>query len=207
MSLIFKSNVAQGTLLGVWKKEEDFELLQTVYPLRAEEKLDFSKINNIQRKSEWLTTRILLTEMLEKRKIINYSTLGKPFLVESNLTISISHSKNFVAIILSSQFQVGIDIEHVSERVRKVIHKFLDDAEIQWCRSLKQQTLCWSAKEAIFKIYEKELDFKDVEIKAFQPNSGRGSFWARIHKEDQDKSFKINFLEFDEDVLVYTLTK
>ncbi|HAM98162.1 MAG TPA: hypothetical protein DCQ26_06090 [Marinilabiliales bacterium] len=206
MPLIFKSNVAQGTLLGVWKKEEDFELLQTVYPLRAEEKLDFVKINNIQRKSEWLATRILLTEMLEKRKTINYSEHGKPQLKDSSLMLSISHSKNFVAIIISNQHQVGIDIEHVSERVRKVIHKFLRDAEIQWCQTLKQQTLCWCAKETIFKIYEKELDFKDVEIQAFQPDAEHGSFWARTQKGDQYKSFKINFLEFDDDVLTYTLT-
>ena len=58
----------------------------------------------------------------------------------------------------------------------------------------------------IFKIYEKELDFKDVEIQAFQPDAEHGSFWARTQKGDQYKSFKINFLEFDDDVLTYTLT-
>ena len=54
--------------------------------------------------------------------------------------------------------------------------------------------------------YEKELDFKDVEIQAFQPDAEHGSFWARTQKGDQYKSFKINFLEFDDDVLTYTLT-
>lgn len=207
MALVFKEHIAMGTLLGVWKKEEELELLQTVFPLRSEEKEAFEKISNITRKKEWLATRILLTEMLQKRKRIVYSEHGKPAIHESELHISISHSRNFVAIITSNQYFPGIDIEHIAERVVKIKHKFLNENELSWCTSLAQMTGCWSAKEAVFKVFEKELDFKDMEVNAFNPEDEKGTFTAKLFKKLPGQTLKINYRHFDDDILTYVLVR
>ncbi len=196
-----------GTLLGVWKKEEELELLHSVFPLRSEEKADFEKISNLTRRKEWLTTRVLLTELLQKRKIINYSAHGKPFINESKLNLSISHSRNFVAIIISSQYYPGVDIEQVSERVANVQHKFLNETERVWCNSLSLMTACWSAKEAVFKIFERELDFHDMVVEPFQLGPDKGQFEASIIKSVPPKRFKINYRFFENDILTYTLRR
>jgi phosphopantetheinyl transferase len=207
MALVFKEHIAMGTLLGVWKKEEELELLHAVFPLRSEEIADFKKISNVTRQKEWLTTRVLLTEMLQKRRIISYSEHGKPFINESNLNLSISHSRNFVAIIISSQYYPGVDIEQVSERVANVNHKFLNDTEREWCTSLPLMTACWSAKEAVFKIFERELDFHDMVVEPFQLEPDKGQFEASIIKTFPPARFKIKYRFFDNDILTYTLKR
>lgn len=204
MPLVYKASVAQGTFLGIWKKEETFDFLQNIYPLHSEEKPGYEKINNIQRKGEWLATRVLLTEMLEKRKTITYSEHGKPGLLHSNFEISISHSKNFVAILLSKIYKVGIDVEHLSERVRNVQHKFLTDEELQWCKTIKQLTLCWSAKESVFKIFEKGLDFKNIQIAPFECGTDKGQFVAVVREGNFSNNFTVHYLEIEEDVLTFT---
>lgn len=196
-----------GTLLGVWKKEEELELLQSVFPLRSEEKADFEKISNVTRQKEWLTTRVLLTEMLQKRRIISYSAHGKPFIKGSKLNLSISHSRNFVAIIISSQYYPGVDIEHVSARVANVRHKFLNETEQAWCSSLPLMTACWSAKEAVFKIFERELDFHDMVIEPFQLETDKGQFESSIIKTNPPARFKIKYRFFENDILTYTLKR
>ncbi len=207
MALVFKEYIAQGTLLGVWKKEEELELLQTVFPLRSEEKISFNKISNIPRKKEWLTTRILLTEMFEKRKLISYSENKKPYLKDSNLNLTISHSSHFVAIIISNHYQPGVDIEHISERVQNIKHKFLSTTELSWCNTIPLLTACWSAKEAVFKIFEKELDFKDMEINPFQLENEKGHFDSSILKSNPPIQLKIDYLFFEDHILTYALKR
>jgi 4'-phosphopantetheinyl transferase len=205
MPLIIKELVATGTLLGVWKKDEDLEFLQSVYPLISSEKKAFNKINNLNRKKEWLTTRILLTEMFEKRITIEYTSHGKPFLNENPIKISISHSKHYVSIISSDQFHLGIDVEHVSQRVNKVAHKFMSDSERSWCRDITQLTACWSAKEAIFKVFERDLYFKDIEIEPFTIVEKKGSFYAFVKKSGFTIEFLLNYILIENNILVYTL--
>ncbi|MFA6401991.1 MAG: 4'-phosphopantetheinyl transferase superfamily protein [Salinivirgaceae bacterium] len=205
MSLIVKEFIDTGSQLGIWKKEEDLELLLSVYPLVPSEKESFEKINNLSRKNEWLTTRILLTELLEKRKIIQYTAHGKPFLNESNLHISITHSKHFVSILVSENYIPGIDVEHISMRVNKVTHKFLSETEMVWCNNLTLMTACWSAKEAIFKVFGKDLDFKDIEINPFTIEQNKGSLSAKIIKNDFTTDFALNYHLIENDILVYTL--
>lgn len=205
MSLIVKECIDAGTQLGIWKKEEDLELLLSVYPLVPTEKESFEKISNPSRKNEWLTTRILLTELIEKRKIIQYTEHGMPFLNESNLHISITHSKHFVSILASENYIPGVDVEHISLRINKVAHKFLSETEMKWCNNLTLMTACWSAKEAIFKVIGKDLDFKDIEINPFTIEQNMGSLSAKIIKKDFTTDFALNYRLIENDILVYTL--
>lgn len=207
MALISKEKIAHGTQLGIWKKEESLELLESVSTLDIIEEKEYTKITNESRKKEWLTTRILLTELLQLKTQIYHSPHGKPFLHNHKSNISISHSRNFIAIIISSIYHPGIDIEHISNRVSKIKHKFLTSTELEWCQNLEQQTGCWSAKESVFKIYEKELDFHDIEISPFIAESDNGRFKARVIKKGKEKDFIINYKLIENDFLTHTLSK
>ena len=90
-------------------------------------------LENLQpftRKLEWLAVRVLLYTMLGEEKEIHYYSNGGPYLADGSFSISISHTKGYVAVLLSEPGKrVGIDIECYSERVRKVAHKFMREDE------------------------------------------------------------------------------
>ncbi len=44
--------------------------------------------------------------------------------------ISISHTLGYVAVILSRDYEVGVDIEYVSDRVNRISSRFLRDDEV-----------------------------------------------------------------------------
>lgn len=204
MPIIINKRLAGSSKLGVWKLTENLELLEEIFPLLLEEKQFYNNIRNEKRKREWLISRILLTEILEKRVLISYTKHGKPYIKNQTTEISITHSKNFVSLLLSNKLIPGVDIEHINDRVDKVKHKFLDKNELNWCQSLEAKTICWSAKEAIFKTYEKELDFHDVQIEKF--NISDSHFTANVIKKDKAKSFKVFFTRIEDDILTYTFT-
>jgi phosphopantetheinyl transferase (holo-ACP synthase) len=66
-------------------------------------------------------------------------------------------------------------------------------------------TACWSAKEAIFKVIGKDLDFKDIEINPFTIEQNMGSLSAKIIKKDFTTDFALNYRLIENDILVYTL--
>ena len=78
---------------------------------------------------EWLSVRVLLYAMLQEDKEIGYSPEGKPYLTDHSFFISISHTKGYVAVILSDKVPVGIDIEQYGQRVHRVAHKYMREDE------------------------------------------------------------------------------
>lgn len=204
MPIITNKRLAGNSKLGIWKLTEELSLLENIFPLRPEEEHYYDNIRNEKRKREWLISRILLTELLEKRVLISYNENGKPYINNRVDEISITHSKNFVSILISNKLIPGIDIEHINDRVEKVKHKFLDDSELLWCESLEMKTICWSAKEAIFKTYEKELDFHDIKVEKFDISDS--FFMANVTQKNKTKSFKVFFKRIEDDVLTYTFT-
>lgn len=207
MALVSIDNINCDTQIGVWKKEEQLELLENVFELNASEKSEYNNITNESRKKEWLLVRILLTEMLMRKDFILYNTNKKPYLQNSKLNISISHSRNFIAIITSKNEFAGIDVEQISERVHKVKHKFLNNSELEWCHNLEQQTTCWCAKESVFKLYEANLDFHDMVIAPFELEDNFGKIKLSVIKPGKQGSYVINYQRIENDIISYTLSK
>ena len=100
--------------------------------------------------------------------------------------------RNFVAIIVSSSYFPGIDVEFTSSRVGRIKHKFLTSKELEWCVDTDIQTACWSTKESIFKIYERELDFHDIEVCKFNIDDDSGKFKASVIKKHKECDFIVN---------------
>ena len=128
--------------------------------LTDNEELYLKKITNENRKQEFLQIRALRNKTIGKLEI-DYNENGKPFLVESDEYISISHSQNFIGI-LKSNFDVGLDLEEVNERISKIKNRFLNDKELKlFGSSIENLTIAWTIKEALFKLNTRNgIDFR-----------------------------------------------
>ena len=103
--------------IALWEITETLqELLQLYHTISVP---DF---NTEKRKKEWLASRLLLNK-INPNYSISYNKFGAPEL-NNECNISISHSKELVAISISKQ-QVGLDIEEISDKALRVSSKFI----------------------------------------------------------------------------------
>ena len=74
---------------------------------------------------------------------------GAPQLIGAEVEISISHSRNFAALMVSTEGRCGVDIEEPRlDQLARVRAKFLTPAELEAGIDL---LTAWTAKEAVFK--------------------------------------------------------
>ena len=140
---------------GVWKIEETVEELVCHIPQIAEDAQRAEKLfASPRRRLEYVAVRALIYTLLQKLPTILYKKSGKPFLKDQSLFLSVSHTSGYAAVLFSEDREVGIDIVMVSERVMKVRERFLASDEKP--ETLYDTLLHWSAKEAVFKIIDRE---------------------------------------------------
>lgn len=113
-----------------------------------------------------LKFNILEKRTLEKEGIkhllgqlnVNYTNLrynhnNKPFLQNDYRHLSISHSHNYLAIIINTKHQTGIDIELIRPKILNIKHKFCNQNELNYANNnIEMLTCIWSAKETVYKI-------------------------------------------------------
>jgi len=162
MPLLFTQTI-DGAVLGVWSKQETAEQLLPMIDLCDSDKAVYEQIGNDRRRTEWLASRVLLKVLLNRNATIGHDADGKPYLIENDDFISISHSKNMVAVMLAKS-NLGIDIEQISPRTTKVRHKFLTGNELDWCKTDIEHTLVWTVKESAYKLIGSGLEHTEVEI-------------------------------------------
>ncbi len=128
----------------------------------SEEELEkFLRFISAKRKLEFYYTRLLWQEF-RLNQPINYTSSGKPF-IESGY-LSISHSRNKIAIGYSRRFSIGLDIEHFNPKIYRIRSKFTSASEEKNFDLNDQHTLTtiWSIKEAIYKLVDiSGLRFKE----------------------------------------------
>lgn len=207
--LLRKENINDDVLIGIRKMSNDRDLLISLLP-EGQRDIILKQVSEMRAKTrviEWLNTRVLLYELLGKEKTISNHPSGRPFLIDKSYKISISHSRGYVAILLSKSTPVGIDIETISERVTKVANKFISESEyIDLDNEVVHLLLHWSAKETLFKLLKKgEVDFKEhLHILPFNPQK-RGTFTAKEYRTEAQKIYTINYEVFDDAVLTWAI--
>ena len=171
MSLINISTLPSGSLLGLWHIRESIEELLVLYPSLSFLYESIKSHGSKSRIIEKLAVHALLIEMTGQRDIIvGHNSDGRPFVDGWN--ISISHTKGFASVILSRSNEVAVDIEYISDRVSKMVSKFVREDE--QADNLIQQLITWCTKETVYKYYSSQhLDFFDIRLQPFAPsNSG-----------------------------------
>ncbi len=166
MAIIRDQHTQDGARILIWKDEESLDFFLKRVKLSSDDLILLNKYSVERRKKDLLIARFLIQKEIPEAEI-TYLKNGKPYLKNQTAQISISHSKDLVAIITHPTQKVAIDIEYISPRVEKLKHRFLSDNELLTANTTELLTLYWSAKETLFKRDEKQgIDFnKDLEIK------------------------------------------
>jgi 4'-phosphopantetheinyl transferase len=212
VGVFLKTEILPECHLGVWEITEDFDTLYSMVNLVAVEKAKLDSFKNISRKVEWLSVRALVKTMLGKDTRILYNAENKPFVRGNTHNISISHSNNLTAVMISKDKRVGIDLEFMSGKISKVANKFINDREniIEDPELSKFHLyLHWCAKEALYKILDKQdINFRDgITIAPFHPDEETGHMEGNVINGNGEESFEMEYLQHDNYALVWCVKK
>ncbi|MCC8425195.1 4'-phosphopantetheinyl transferase superfamily protein [Mucilaginibacter sp. UR6-11] len=209
MAIAYQQQVDDDTEFALWKIEEQAEDLYNQLQLNDDEKAFVENISNGKRHLHWLGTRVLLRTMLRTDEYINCQVddHGKPYLVSLPYHISLSHSFDYAAVMISRKSPVGIDIELVKEKVERIASRFLSPDELSFINTadkIPQLYACWCAKEAVYKCYgQKEVSFMDnILIKpfTFEP---QGQVNAILTKGGIENDYTVGYLQYEDYMIGY----
>lgn len=153
--------------IAIWHITESPD---TLYALLATAKYDvqLAAKKNDSRRAEWLAVRLLVKELFGSEAEVAYHPTGRPYLKGADTYISISHTRDYAAVAYSTAGPIGLDIEHISDRVERIAHRFTSTDEAAYIDTHGQQDrpmyhlINWSAKEALYKLLDdtRMADFK-----------------------------------------------
>ena len=166
---------------------------------------------NAKRKKEWITVRLLLSEVCPGASVA-YEQSGKPFLVGTDSTVSISHTSGFVAVMIDSKSRnIGIDIEtNLKDTALRVREKFMSVSELNQnllhIDPLLHSLLHWTAKEAAYKaVGSSGDDFSaDYSLSDFRCNSDIG-FSCLMHYNRKSLVSRVFFSSYSSFVMAYII--
>lgn len=203
MPLFYQHNINDSARLAIWRITEDEPFFLRKVPLP-------NNITHWHKRLQHLAGRYLLQHLYFDfpYDLIRIAGTKKPFLPDQKYHFSISHCGDFAAAIVSENLRVGIDIELVTEKIKKVSTKFLTDAENNLITDgrVEDLTMLWSCKEAIFKWYsEGGLDFKKnmTVDKIFKDKNGRGKIACSFCKNEKQEKLNLEFQFFENLCLVF----
>lgn len=210
MPLYKTINFNSVTQILVWKITESYEELFDEVALNESNLRRLSGMKSQLHQRGFLSVRKLLQEAGYNDFDLYYDEFGKPHL-KNGKHISITHSHQFAAIIVSDQ-TVGIDIELQREKIIKIASKFNDD-DFHFLKLDKKEeyirklTVIWGAKESIFKIRnERGISFKEhIKVRAFEMEDTLAA--AELHFDAIVKDFNVYFEEIENFTLVYAYEK
>lgn len=159
----------EGGGIAIWKIDESAEHLYAMLKTSCYDE-QLLALRHEARRAEWLAVRVLLKELFGEDKVIAYHSSGKPYLTDHSMSISVSHTKGYAALAYHERCSVGIDVEAISPRVRRIVHRFTHRDEAAYMKvddsheRMMMQLINWSAKETLYKLVADPLaaDFKSV---------------------------------------------
>lgn len=199
-------NAPEYTLF-VWHIQEDAaqlaSLLQHYLPL-AMHGMTTEQQHKAMHNTQFLSTRLLCYHYAGFAHPIIKDEFGKPHC--DGLHLSITHSHDYTAVIVSPKHKVGIDVERIDPRILKVAHKFMhpDEYFFNADEQVEGITLVWSAKETLYKVYsEREVIFKE-ELRIHPFHTGQqGSFRGDILKGEPLHDLKLHYAYFNNYILTW----
>jgi phosphopantetheinyl transferase len=193
--------------LGIWYlTETESDLLElytpsqkTIHALRA--------FTHPHRRAQWLATRLLLHH-LHPNEQISYDGHGRPWLSVPDCYISISHNKDYIAILTANE-SCGIDIERIHPKIQRIASKFLKAHELE--RALEQPnperlTIYWCAKETAYKVYgKKNVSLKDhITVEPFALHEN-GTVKVELHHENVTFDRRLQYERMNDIMLAFTV--
>ena len=202
MALVYHKELDQYTSFAIWKIEEGAEELLAQLQLKHHEISYLDTLINGKRNLHWLSTRVLLRRMMNTEEYIDcqVDSSGKPYLTNFPHHISLSHSFDYAAVMVSKNKSVGIDIELIKNKIERIAHKFMNADELAFIAGdrIEHLYVCWCAKEAIYKLHgKKNISFLDhIRIKPFN-YPGMGSFEASLDTGIRTNTYTVYYDKFE----------
>lgn len=199
MPLFYQQNINATTKMALWSIEEPLSFFESKLMLSEE---GSKPIMHPLKKIQHLAARYLLKTMVPHLNMntIKYASNGKPYFENEQIQFSLSHCKGWAACVISDKASVGIDIEIIHERIQKIASKFLHSSELEKIKkreslpNLTQLSLCWAAKEAMYKMYEQlGIDFSEQLRVESLPFLQKGKASASILTEASSMEVEIHY--------------
>ena len=206
MPIFFQQQVNDSTRLGIWKIEETEEFFKANVPQHRD-------VTHPHKRLQHLAGRFLLQYLFPDfpYELIQIADTRKPYLPDEQYHFSISHCGDYAAAIVSKDSRVGIDIEIPTEKISKIMYKFLSAKEHELFHLIEPDkdripfsTLLWSAKESVFKWHGNGgVDFrKDIQLKKqHEGNETIESFFSKNNTE-----LSVHYRQFDHLMLAWVMS-
>ena len=204
--VIYLSNNAK---LYLWKITEDFDALFNQIRLKDSSLARLQTMKSENHKKGFLAVRMLLQHNDYNDFDLYYDEFGKPHIKPQGCSvkeveISISHSNDFSAIVISEQ-KVGLDLEQLKEKVLKIAPRFMDVSHLEnlsETEKMETATVVWGIKECIFKIKnEKGISFPDhIFEDDFNYDDKKAS--ATLKFNNKEEKFKIQYDSVEDYIFV-----
>lgn len=208
---LYKSfTVDENIFVAIWKVEETEAFLEEGIHLSDYCQDRYSGMKSEIHRRAFLSIRHLLAIYGYEDRHLNYDENGKPHL-EDGTNISITHSHDFTAIILSKAKEVGIDIEKQRDKILRIAHKFTPIEEYRTMANtdaiIRKLTIVWGAKESLYKIYgQKGISFIDhINVSDFSLTENETT--AQIYYYGHTSNYQVHFMEFEGFGCVYAIKK
>ena len=207
MPLYKTINPNSQTTVKIWKISESYDELMKSIALNSKSLERVLAMKSKMHQRGFLSVRSLLMEFGYTDADLFYDENGKPHLKDGK-QISITHSFNFSAVIISDAF-VGIDVEKQRDKITIIAHKFID-YEFEYLNKndvdyIKKLTAIWCVKESLYKLYAAPgLSFKaHCLVIPFSDNGTETVAW--IDYQNKKRCYNIHFLEFEGFTCAYAL--
>ncbi|CAN5257936.1 4'-phosphopantetheinyl transferase superfamily protein [soil metagenome] len=204
MAIAYRQQIDDDTEFAIWKIEEEADDLYSQLQLNEKEKNHIEQLSKGKRNLHWLGTRVLLRKMLRTEEYIDcqVDAHGKPYLVNLPYHISLSHSFDYAAVMISKTHLVGIDIEQIKQKVERIAPKFMRKEELDFIdekNKIQQLYVCWCAKEAVYKCHgQKEVSFADnIFLEPFN-FEGHGMVNAHLKKDMTNIDYEVGYLQYND---------
>ncbi len=211
MALAYLRELDNGVRFAIWRIEETAADLISRLQLDDRERTVLSRLNKGKRTLHWLATRVLLRKMLDTPGFIDCPSdgNGKPYLANFPQRISLTHSFDYAAVMMSDNGEVGIDLELVKTKILRIADKFMKEGELATIsepHQIEQLYACWCAKEAVYKLQgNKGVSFKDnMTILPFDYQD-QGVLYLDLDAPHRTERFKVYYEKFQEYMLGYVV--
>lgn len=161
------TGIVSDVRIGLWKLTETADNFYSLFPhLNQYSTMLSSRYKSPSRQLEFLAAHALLFLMTHDKEIeIGHLPTGKPTLPQFH--VSVSHTRGYVTLMLSTSCDVAIDIERMNSRVQRVVSRFVRSDER--AEDIISQLLHWSAKETLYKLHSDDnLEYFDMRVIPFE---------------------------------------
>lgn len=204
MPELYRFNAEEDCLrVGVWHITETLDKLRS---LATDADIALYKIKGAgeKRMAEWIASRLLAKNVLDKNVEVRNDVMGKPYLSGMPGNISIAHTRDYAVVLYTQSIEMGVDVERRDRNVKNTCSRYMNNSEMLSLggeRDNDVALLHWVVKEALFKVTgDVGGTFKDnITLAPFELGD-TGTIELSLHNVDSEKAGRyIAWYAFEKD--------